>query len=66
MDYRVIITEDAETDMEGFVYYLLFEKKNEQAAGRLMDDLVSGIPNKKEKSFILIKLDSVWYLSLRS
>lgn len=40
MDYRVIITEDAEADMDGFVYYLLFEKKNEQAAGKLMDDLV--------------------------
>lgn len=38
MDYRVIITEDAEEDMEGFVYYLLFEKKNDQAASDLIDD----------------------------
>ena len=32
MDYKVIITEDAELDFDGFVKYLLFEKKNEQAA----------------------------------
>ena len=31
MDYKVIITEDAELDMDNFVSYLLFEKKNEQA-----------------------------------
>lgn len=38
MDYKVIITEDAEADMDGFVYYLLFEKKNDQAASNLIDD----------------------------
>lgn len=43
MDYRVIITEDAEEDMENFVYYLLFEKKNEQAASKLMDDFEAAI-----------------------
>ncbi len=38
MDYKVIITEDAEADMDRFVQYLLFEKKNEQATGNLLDD----------------------------
>ncbi len=38
MDYKVIITEDAEEDLDRFVQYLLFEKKNEQAAGNLLDD----------------------------
>jgi len=38
MDYKVIITEDAEADMDKFVQYLLFEKKNEQAAANLLDD----------------------------
>lgn len=38
MDYKVIITEDAEADMDKFVHYLLFEKKNEQAASNLLDD----------------------------
>ena len=26
MDYEVIITEDAEADMDGFLHYLLFER----------------------------------------
>ena len=43
MDYKVIITEDAEVDMDGFVYYLLSEKKNEQAARNLIDDLETPI-----------------------
>ncbi len=43
MDYKVIITEDAEADMDKFVQYLLFEKKSEQAAGNLLDDFESTI-----------------------
>ncbi len=43
MDYKVIITEDAEADMDKFVQYLLFEKKNEQAAGNLQDDFEATI-----------------------
>lgn len=38
MDYRVVITEDAEQDLEHFIQYLLFEKKNRQAATNLLDD----------------------------
>lgn len=43
MDYKVIITEDAELDMDNFVHYLLFEKKNEQAACNLVDDFEAAI-----------------------
>ena len=43
MDYKVIITEDAEADMDRFVHYLIFEKKNEQAASNLIDDFESTI-----------------------
>ena len=43
MDYKVIITEDAETDMDDFIYYLLSEKKNEQAARNLIDDFEATI-----------------------
>ena len=38
MGYRVVITEDAEADLERFITYLLFEKKNKQAASNVMDD----------------------------
>lgn len=38
MDYKVLITMDAEDDLDGFVRYLLFEKQNEQAAKSLLDD----------------------------
>ncbi|MCM1127133.1 MAG: type II toxin-antitoxin system RelE/ParE family toxin [Lachnospiraceae bacterium] len=43
MDYKVIITEDAETDMDNFLHYLLFEKKNEQAVCNLIDDFEATI-----------------------
>ena len=38
MDYKVIVTEDAEQDLDRFVRYLLFEKRSEQAARNLLDD----------------------------
>ena len=38
MDYRVTMMEGAEEDLDRFVAYLLFEKKNEQAASNLLDD----------------------------
>ena len=38
MDYKVVITEDAEADLDAFIRYLLFEKKNTQAATAVLDD----------------------------
>ncbi len=32
MDYKAVITKDAEDDLDRFVKYLIFEKKNMQAA----------------------------------
>lgn len=43
MDYKVIIMEDAEQDLDRFVRYLLFEKRNEQAARNLLDDFESTV-----------------------
>lgn len=43
MDYKVVITKDAEADMDQFVQYLLFEKKSEQAADNLLDDFEATI-----------------------
>ena len=38
MDYKVVVTSDAEEDFDRFIQYLLFEKKNEQAARNILDD----------------------------
>lgn len=38
MDYDVVVTEDAEEDLDNFIKYLLFEIKNEQAAINLLED----------------------------
>ena len=41
MDYKVVVTSDAEADLDSFVRYLLFEKENAQAAQNLLDDFDS-------------------------
>ncbi len=38
MDYKVVITEDAEADLDAFIVYLLSEKKNRQAASAVLDN----------------------------
>ena len=38
MAYKVVITKDAEKDLDEFVKYLLFEKRNEQAARNVLND----------------------------
>ncbi len=38
MDYEILVSEDAERDLDDFIRYLLFEKENEQAARNLLDD----------------------------
>ena len=38
MEYKVVITSDAEADLDGFIRYLLFEKKSDQAASNVLDD----------------------------
>lgn len=38
MDYKVVVTSDAEEDLDRFIQYLLLEKKNEQAARKVLDD----------------------------
>lgn len=38
MDYKVVVTSDAEEDLDRFIQYLLLEKKNEQAARNVLDD----------------------------
>ena len=38
MEYKVVITSDAEADLDGFLRYLLLEKKSEQAASNVLND----------------------------
>lgn len=38
MDYSIVMTADAEEDLDRFIQYLLFSKKNEQAAKNVLDD----------------------------
>ena len=38
MDYKVVMTIDAEEDLDRFIRYLLFEKQNSQAASNVLND----------------------------
>lgn len=38
MDYKVVMTTDAEEDLDRFIQYLLFEKQNSQAASNVLND----------------------------
>ena len=38
MDYKVVVTQDAEEDLERFISYLVLEKKNMQAAQNVLED----------------------------
>ena len=41
MDYKVVITTDAENDLDQFINYLIYEKKSLQSANNLLDDFDS-------------------------
>ena len=43
MEYKVVVTSDAEEDLDRFISYLLFEKKNEKAACNVLDDFEATI-----------------------
>ena len=38
MDYKIVVTKDAEEDLDRFIQYLIFEKKSMQAAQNVLDD----------------------------
>ncbi len=48
MGFKVIVTSDAEADLDRFIQYLLIEKKNRQAALNLLDDFEKTILNLSE------------------
>lgn len=43
MDYKVVVTEDAEGDLNQYIGYLVMVKKNEQAARNVLDDFVATV-----------------------
>ena len=47
MVYKVVVTKDAEEDLDSFIRYLLFEKKNKQAAQSVLDDFEDTIKKLK-------------------
>ena len=47
MDYKLVVTRDAERDFDRFIDYLLVEKGNFQAARNMIDDYVATIDTLK-------------------
>lgn len=41
--WKVLATEDVKRDLDNFIYYILVEKLNEQAAKALLDDYVETV-----------------------
>ena len=47
MDYKVVVTKDAEDDLERFVRYLIYEKESVQAAENILNDYDATIESLK-------------------
>ncbi len=47
MDYKVVVTAEAEEDLNGFIRYLLFVKNNRQAAKNVLDDFEKSVEKLK-------------------
>ena len=47
MDYKVVITRDAEDDLERFIKYLIIEKESIQAAENILNDYDATIESLK-------------------
>lgn len=47
MDYRIVLTKEAEEDLETFIKYLIIEKESLQAARSVMEDFEATIEKLK-------------------
>ena len=47
MTYKVVVTRDAEEDLDNFIKYLIVEKKNMQAAENVLNDFDTTIESLK-------------------
>ncbi len=59
MDYKVVVTAEAEEDLNQFIQYLLFAKKNKQAAKNVLDDFEDTI---KKLKYVASSLNDVVYV----
>lgn len=47
MDYKIVLTKNAEEDLDRFIEYLIFEKKNIQAAKNVLNDFDATVKSLK-------------------
>ena len=64
MDYKVVVTDEAEEDLNQFIQYLLFAKKNKQAARNVLDDFEDTVKRLKYVASSLKICDNPHLLSL--
>ena len=64
--WRVIVTDDVQDDLDNFVYYLLVEKLNRQAARAVLDDYDETIEELSKVAEVLKPLEvSIIFLRRR-
>lgn len=63
MDYKVVVTRDAEEDLERFMEYLLIEKESIQAAENVLNDYDASIESLKHVAGSLKLCDNPCYVS---
>ncbi|MCI9574071.1 MAG: type II toxin-antitoxin system RelE/ParE family toxin [Lachnospiraceae bacterium] len=59
MDYKVVVTRDAEEDLERFIKYLVIEKGNMQAAENVLNDYDATIESLRHVAGSLKLCDSL-------
>ena len=62
MDYKIVVTKDAEEDLDRFIQYLIFEKKSTQAARNVLDDYDATIECLKHSQKISMRSSHYIYL----
>ncbi len=58
MDYKVVVTRDAEEDLERFIKYLIIEKESMQAAENVLNDYDATIESLKHVAGSLKRCDN--------
>ena len=59
MDYKIVVTAEAEEDLNQFIQYLLFAKKNKQAAKNVLDDFEDTIKKLNSGESVAVSLKRV-------